>query len=123
MITGDRVTDTGGEQARRRPSPWRILLGVVVVGFAAFWVWALFFASKEAVNKIGDRASAERAEANCAAADVEREALADYRRVDDQDPAMVAERGDLTDRATDIVAAMLDDVVAVRPADDKGQAL
>ena len=25
-------------------------------GFAAFWIWALFFASKEAVNRIGDRA-------------------------------------------------------------------
>lgn len=123
MITGDRVTSTGGEPGGRRRSPWRLLLGVVVLGFAAFWVWALFFASKEAVNKFGDRAWAERAESICARAEVEREALADFRRVDDEDPAMVAERGDLTDRATDIVEAMLDEVVAVAPTDDKGQAL
>ena len=40
--------------------PWRILLGIVVALFAAFWVWALFFASKEAINKIDDRDRAAR---------------------------------------------------------------
>ena len=36
---------------------------------------------------------------------------------------MVAERGDIVDRATDIVEQMLDDVVAVAPTDPKGQAI
>lgn len=94
-----------------------------MAAFAAFWVWALFFASKEAVNKIDDRTWAARAEAICAAADVEREALADFRRIDDDDPAMVAERAGLVDAATDVVEAMLDDVVAVAPTDAKGQAI
>ena len=96
------------------------MLTVVVVGFAAFWIWALFFASKESINKIGDRAWAERAERICADADAAAEALADLRLVDEDDPAMVAERGDLVDRATDIVEQMLDDVVAVAPTDAKG---
>ena len=52
--------------------------------------------------------------------DEQREALADLRPVDEDDPAMVAERGDLVDRATDVVEQMLDDVVAVAPQDDKG---
>ena len=104
-------------------NPWRVVLTVVVVGFAAFWIWALFFASKESINKIGDRAWAERAEGICAAADVRREALADLRIVDEDDPAMVAERGDLFDRATDIVEQMLDDLVAVAPTDPKGAEL
>ena len=34
---------------------WRIAIAIAVAGLAAFWVWALFFASKEAVNKIDDR--------------------------------------------------------------------
>ena len=107
----------------RRLDPWRIVLTVVVVGFAAFWIWALFFASKESINKIGDRAWAARAEGICAEADVRRQALADLRVVDADDPAMVAERGDLIDGATDIVEQMLDDVVAVAPSDPKGAAL
>ena len=47
--------------------------------------------------------------------------LADYRVVDDTNPAMLAERGDLIDRVTDVIERMLDDVVAVRPTDDKGR--
>ena len=47
---------------------WRgVLVGLGLIGFAAFWTWALFFASKGAVNKIDDRAWAARAEAICAA--------------------------------------------------------
>jgi hypothetical protein len=108
---------------RRRVSVAGVLIAVVVAGFAVFWIWALFFASKEAVNKIDDRAWAERAAGICAAANVEREALADLRRVDPDDPAMLAERGDLVDRATDVIERMLDDVVAVAPTDPKGAAI
>ena len=53
------------------PGPWRrspirkvILVGAIVF-MIAFWIWALFFASKEAVNKINDTAWAERAETIC----------------------------------------------------------
>jgi hypothetical protein len=109
--------------APRRRGPWVYVLGVVVVLFAAFWIWALFFASKEAVNKIGDRAWAERAQEICAAAEAERMELVDYRRVDEQDQAMLAEKAAIVDKATDILERMLDDVTAVRPTDAKGQAI
>lgn len=102
-------------------------LAVVVVCFAAFWTWALFFASKEAVNKIDDRAWAARAEQICREANDARLALSDYRTIVGDDDAVVAdlvrERADIVDRATDIVEAMLDDVVAVPPADEKGRAI
>jgi hypothetical protein len=49
--------------------------------------------------------------------------LVDERVIDPDDPSMLAERGDIVDEATDIVEAMLDDVVAVTPTDDKGQAI
>jgi hypothetical protein len=109
------------ERPPRRP--WRYVLTVVVALFAAFWVWALFFASKESANKIGDPTWQQRGQQICAAAEAERLQLADMRRVDPNDKAMLAERGDIVDRATDIVERMLDDVVAVAPTDAKGQDL
>lgn len=33
----------------------KVVLGVVIAGFAAFWGWALFFGSKESVNRVDDR--------------------------------------------------------------------
>ena len=98
------------------------MLGIVVL-FAVFWIWALFFASKESINGIGDDVWTDRAQAICVAADAERQDLADFRQVVDDDPAMLAERGDIVDRATDILEQMLDDVVAVQPAGAKGAEL
>ena len=96
---------------------------VAAAAFVTFWVWALFFASKEARNRVDDREWAERAEEICAAADERRQALIDLRPVDGDDAAMLAERAAIIDRATDVIEAMLDDVVAVTPGDDKGRAI
>lgn len=101
----------------------RTLILLAVAGLAAFWVWALFFASKEAINKIGDEQWAERAESICQSAQSQRETLRDERVIDADDPAMLAERAAIVDQATDIVETMLDDVVAVPPHDDKGLAI
>ena len=118
------------EPGQRSPAArWaiRLLLTVLITGFAAFWTWALFFASKEAVNKIDDRAWAERAEQICAEANDARLVLSDYRSIVDGDDveiaALIRERADIVDRATDILVAMLDDVVAVEPLDDKGRGI
>jgi hypothetical protein len=111
----------------RPASRWRplarIALVVGLICFAAFWVWALFFASKAPINRIGDRAWAARAEAICATADRERLALADFRTLQDADAALIRQRADIVDHATDIVEQMLDDVVAEKPSDPKGQDL
>jgi hypothetical protein len=37
---------------RRRLSFPGVLIAITLSAFAAFWVWALFFASKEAINNI-----------------------------------------------------------------------
>lgn len=107
--------------ARDRPSRWRYVIAPALIGLAVFWIWALFFASKEAVNRIDDRAWARRAETICSQAQEDREALADFRLLDGDDRAMLAERADVVDRATAIVAEMLDDVVSEQPSDAKGQ--
>jgi hypothetical protein len=111
------------EAPPRRQRFWRTVILLAVAGLAAFWVWALFFASKEAVNKIDDREWTQRAEDICSAAQAQRAELIDERRLDPSDPAMLAERATIVDEATDIVETMLDDVVAVAPNDDKGMAI
>ena len=105
-----------------RANPWlRGLLLVVIAGFAAFWIWALFFASKEAVNRIDDRGWAERAQAICIEATEARIELADLTRIDQAGPELIYRRAEIVDESTDILEQMLDDVVAVTPTDEKGQ--
>ena len=105
------------------PGPWqrspirKVLLTVGVVAFAAFWIWALFFASKTAVNKIGDEAWSERAESICADYDLQIRALSALADAD------LDVRAGLVDESTDLLSAMLDDLVAVTPQDEKGQAI
>ena len=96
-----------------------MLLGFAA--FAAFWIWALFFASKEAFNRVNDRAWAERAEDICVRATEDRVALADLTRVEQATPELIARRAELVDESTDILDRMLDDVVAVEPSDEKGR--
>src|SRR6266508_4286694 len=119
----DKSATGEGPEAPRKRNVWRIPLIVIIALFAAFWVWALFFASKEAVNKVGDREWAERAETICAAAEQQRLELTNTEEFDPDDPAMLVAHADLVDRATDIIEQMLDDVVAQPPTDDKGAAI
>lgn len=98
----------------------RIAAIVGAVAFVAFWTWALFFASKEAINRIDDREWAARAESICTEANAERLELSDFRPIADGGPELIYERADIVDAATDIIEQMLDDVVAVAPTDEKG---
>jgi hypothetical protein len=95
----------------------RTLFVIGVVLFAAFWIWALFFASKTAINKIDDRAWAERAETVCA------EVKPRIRLLDLEASADFGVRADLVVRSTDMLSAMLDDITATPPTDAKGQAI
>lgn len=88
-----------------------------LAGFAAFWIWALFFASKEAVNKIDDRDWAARAEQVCAEVD---DQLADLERQASTDLDV---RADLVVTSTDLLAGMLDELESTEPTDEKGRAI
>ena len=114
------TVDDDLDEHRARSLGIRVGLTVLVVLFAAFWTWALFFASKEAVNRIEDRAWAERAEQICLDANAERLELADFRVIAGGDAELIRERADIVEASTVIVERMLDDIVAVTPTDRKG---
>lgn len=96
---------------------------VVCLGIAAMWVYAFFFASRESVNRIGDRTWQEYAESRCATAEQERIGLADMRRINDVGPEALRLRADIVDKATDTLQRAIDDIAARPVADDKGKAL
>ena len=116
----DRPSTDGDDSQPRRSTIARVALLVGLLAFAAFWGWALFFASKVPANRIDDRAWGQRAESICADANQQRVALADFREMAEATPVLVRERADIVDAATDIIEQMLDDVVAQPPADAKG---
>ena len=108
----------GGQPGRWRRSPVRkVLLWGSIALLLVFWVWALFFASKEAINKVGDTAWAARAEGICVDYDVQ------LRAIEVQRVANLSARADLVDESTALLGLMLDDIVTVMPTDEKGQAI
>lgn len=117
----DRLRDTSADADSGRDggsNPFlRILLVVGLLVFAAFWTWALFFASKTAVNKIEDREWAERAEEICDAVEIELGLL------ERQASADLEVRADLVVVSTDLLSVMLDDLEAVEPSDEKGRVI
>lgn len=90
---------------------------VALVLLVTFWVWALFFADKTAVNKIADREWSARAETICAATKVQ------LRELDRRSEADLDARADLVVQSTDLMSTMLDDLMAVPPTDPKGAAI
>jgi len=124
----DTVQPTLDSPESPQPAPWRRTFGrvavlTVILVFVVFWTWALFFASKEAVNRIDDREWAARAETVCRDWNERRLALADYRQIRDGGPDLIRERADIIDRATDMIESMIDEVTAVDPNDDKGMGI
>lgn len=87
------------------------------------WFYAFFLAPREAVNKVGDREWAARAERRCAVAEARRDELADYRSIEDAGPDALERRADLVDEATDGLVDMVDGIELDRPTDPKGIAI
>ena len=58
----------------------RGLLTVVIASICAMWIYGLFFASKQAVNKFDDRLWAEKAQSRCLIAEQQRVAVHAVRR-------------------------------------------
>lgn len=101
----------------------RVVLTVVCGLIAAMWVYAFVFASRESMNKIGDRAWQARAEAHCKLAEDERFALENLTEMDPNDPAALKAKADIVEKATDSLERAIDKIAADVPADDKGKEL
>jgi len=118
------VSATIDDESTETPRRWpRALALVMLAVFVVFWSWVFLFASKEAVNRIDDRAWAERAEARCLQATEARYELINLTRIDQATPELIRQRADIVDQSTTILEQMLADIVAVQPFDEKGQAI
>jgi hypothetical protein len=114
---GSAPQDDGGDGEGSGSLVLRILLVVGIIAFASFWTWALFFASKTAINKIDDREWAARAELICDDVEVELTIL------ERQASADLGVRADLVVSSTDLLSEMLDELEAVEPTDEKGRSI
>lgn len=122
------VTSSGTHHGRvRARRPWAIvqatLLAVLVAAMLAMWIYAYFFAPREARNRVGDRDWAARAERRCAAEAAHRASLADYRSIEDAGPDALPRRADIVDEATDGLAGMVADIAGYQVSDAKGAAI
>ena len=101
----------------------RGLLTVVIASICAMWIYGLFFASKQAVNKFDDRIWSEKAQSRCLIAEQQRVELADYRIVDDLGADAIAERAMIVDKATDTIESFVKEFRVNLPTDAKGIAI
>ena len=109
------IMSQGSEKSPRSRRPLQIFLGAICVALAAFWVYALFFATKQGINVLEDKAWTVRAEEICKNANLERDKLIDLRRIDSVNGDALSERADIIDKATVIIQKMLDDVTSTTP--------
>ena len=87
------------------------------------WVYGLFFASKESINKIGDEAWKVESEKICAVSEKERLALIDLRKVKDSGDNALSERSQIIDKATDSLERAVNALTSLTVTDAKGKAL
>lgn len=104
----------------------RIFKPIIIVScflIGAMWIYALFFASKESINKIGDETWKATAEKICAISERERLSLIDLRKVKDSGDNALPERAQIIDKATDSLERAVNSLAALPVSDSKGQAL
>lgn len=101
----------------------RVILTAVVLGIGLMWIYGLFFASKNVVNRVADEQWREQSDEICLAAKRQREALVDLRLVDESGPNALIERAEIVDKATDTLENMIAAIAALSVADPKGSAI
>lgn len=87
------------------------------------WIYALFFASKEVVNRVADEQWRRNSDEICRVAKRQRESLIDLRLVSESGPNALAERAIIVDLATDTLEHMVNEIAELTIADAKGAAI
>ena len=109
-----------------RRSTWvKIVLVVLCLAVAAMWIYAFFFATDKGAYQLDDKNWRLRAAPVCQAAQAERNQLADTSSGFIQHPTkeQMVQRADVVDKATDIIAKMESDIVAIPVATDRDRQL
>ncbi len=101
----------------------RLSLIVVCVGIAIMWVYALGFAPRESINRIGDAEWQAKAEAICQKAEDERFALQDLSPMKPNSVESLRKKADIVEKATDSLERAINEIEKIQPSDAKGQAL
>ncbi len=101
----------------------RAVIAVVISAILAMWVYGLLFASKEGVNSVNDSDWTRKSEAICSSAKQERIKLIDLSLVKDSGPDALTKRADIVDKATAILATMVEQIAALPVANAKGAAI
>lgn len=87
------------------------------------WFYAFVFASRESINRIGDKSWMARSEASCARARAELNQLARLEEIDPTDKAALAVKADIVDAATDVLERTIESLALDQPSDEKGRAI
>jgi len=122
--------DLSGQQpgpptSRRRSLLTKIGLTIVCLALAAMWIYYFFFASTKAAYRIDDAAWRARATEVCTKYETQRLALVDTAGgyIAKPTPEQITQRADVVTKATDILEAELNELVAVQPASDRDREL
>lgn len=101
----------------------RVVLSIIIAGICLMWIYALFFASKEAVNKVADEQWRQNSDEICLSAKKQRDLLIDLRLVNESGPDALVERAEIIDLATDSIENMVNQIAKLPVADAKGAAI
>jgi hypothetical protein len=115
------TSTVGVDEAPPKTRLWiRIVLGVVIAGLAAMWIYAFAFASRDNVNALGDKAWAEQAEIDCAAAHAEIRALPSSPNITDKSAEALAARSEVLSQSNVILEELLAELASPEPNDVEG---
>ena len=96
---------------------------LAVVFIAWMWFYAFVLAPRESANNIADERWSANSETICAEAQAARGKLADLKKIDPKNPAIVKEKARIIDLATDTIEQALDSIEKSPPTTEKGRAL
>jgi hypothetical protein len=125
-VVHETMPHAAGPATPPRRRTWvKLLLVVLCLLTAGMWVYYFFFASDKGIYQLDDKNWRVQAKPVCVTAYNDMLALTDTRGgfISNPTAAQMRQRADIVDRATDIVEAMLDHIVAIPVATDRDRQL
>jgi hypothetical protein len=110
---------------RRRWSPLKLIVVAICLLLTVMWVYALFFASKDAAYQVSDAEWRRQAAEICSRYEQQRRQLADVDAgyISSPTPEQMLQRADLVEQATDLLEASLGEVLALPLESERDRSL